>query len=159
MKSITMRPAEEQDVDIIYQWANDPETRAQSFSSEPIPYESHVKWFLNRTKATDRLFYIFFEDKEPVGSVRLDPNGDGILIMSCQIAPEKRGQGYGKEMFRMIDQMVYNSWPDTPIVRLTAEVRPDNIGSCRCLENNGYSKELIDGIYHYHRDLLPRDQV
>ena len=159
MKELTMRPASEQDVDTIYEWANDPVTRSQSWSTEPIVYENHVKWFMNRIKATDRLFYIFFEGDEPVGSVRLDPNGEGILIMSCQIAPSKRGQGYGQTMFKMIDQMVYEAWPDIDTVKLTAEVRADNIGSCRCLDVNGYSRELVDGVYHYWRDLLPRDKI
>ena len=159
MKILTMRPASEQDVDTIYEWANDPVTRSQSWNTEPIVYENHVKWFMNRIKATDRLFYIFFEGDEPVGSVRLDPNGDGVLIISYQIAPQKRRHGYGQQMISQIDKMVYETWPNTGILKLTAEVRADNIGSCRCLDVNGYSRELIDGVYYYGRDLLPKAEV
>ena len=43
--AVRLRRAEANDSRMIWSWANDPLTRAVSFSSDPIPWESHVEWF------------------------------------------------------------------------------------------------------------------
>ena len=40
-----LREAIIEDIDILCKWANDPLVRQNSFSTEKIRYEDHVKWF------------------------------------------------------------------------------------------------------------------
>ena len=39
-----LRTADENDMDLLFQWANDPDVRKNSFHSEPISYETHKKY-------------------------------------------------------------------------------------------------------------------
>lgn len=128
---IRFRKITKEDVDIIFSWANDPLTRSQSFSSEPIKYESHVEWFNKKISDKKCLFLIGIDDEnEPVGSVRLDlmeeepdkaswnvikdkaddkgnvsGNNDVYrFLISYQISPQKRGMGYGNEIIKSITE-------------------------------------------------------
>jgi len=44
-RRLRLRCAAEGDSRTIWSWANDPETRAHSFSTEPIPWEKHTTWY------------------------------------------------------------------------------------------------------------------
>lgn len=128
---IRFRKITKEDVDIIFSWANDPLTRSQSFSSEPIKYESHVEWFNKKISDNKCLFLMGIDDEnEPVGSVRLDlmekendtalcnviedkADGKGNrsdnkdvyrFLISYQISPKKRGRGYGNEIIKSITE-------------------------------------------------------
>lgn len=41
---VNLRKAEQSDMDLLFEWANDPAVRKNSFRSDPIPYADHVKW-------------------------------------------------------------------------------------------------------------------
>ena len=43
--NVKLRTVKKEDVDILYEWANDPITRKNSFSEERIEYITHVNWF------------------------------------------------------------------------------------------------------------------
>ena len=49
------------DVRLLWEWANDPITRAASFSSTPIPWGSHADWFDQKLKDEKCLFFIAFD--------------------------------------------------------------------------------------------------
>ena len=38
------RRGTEADVDLVFEWANDQQTRAASFHPNAIPHDSHVRW-------------------------------------------------------------------------------------------------------------------
>ena len=42
---IYLREATIEDRDLLYEWANDPETRRASFNTDRINYEEHCRWF------------------------------------------------------------------------------------------------------------------
>lgn len=113
------RPATRDDAALLFAWANDPETRRQSFTTEPIAWETHVAWLERRL--ADSLILIF-ENPEPVGVVRIQ---DGVI--SITVAPEHRGKGYATPMIREAAQ------PGT-----IAEVKPDNVASLRAFAAAGF---------------------
>jgi RimJ/RimL family protein N-acetyltransferase len=112
-----VRPATMADAEILYGWANDPGTRRWSFTTEPIPWETHVAWL--STVLADRVLLIGADDNGPVGSVRFDPDGE----VSITIAPERRGRGLARSL---LDAAL----PYGPS-RVVAHVRPENIASMR----------------------------
>jgi spore coat polysaccharide biosynthesis predicted glycosyltransferase SpsG len=50
--TLSLRPANADDARLIWEWASDPTVRAVSFTSVPIPWETHVRWF--DSKLSDR---------------------------------------------------------------------------------------------------------
>ena len=93
--SLTLRRATAQDCRLVWEWANDPEVRAASFSSDLIPWESHMRWY--SAKLNDRncfLFVVADEGGKPLGQIRFEMTGLGGVV-SLSLAPQSRGKGLG----------------------------------------------------------------
>jgi spore coat polysaccharide biosynthesis predicted glycosyltransferase SpsG/RimJ/RimL family protein N-acetyltransferase len=88
---LDLRRAEPGDAELLWAWANDPLTRAQSFSSEPIPWETHLAWFRERCEDPAHALFVAGDRGGPVGLVRFAPAGSDLEI-AVVVAPERRGQ-------------------------------------------------------------------
>lgn len=137
---LRLKKAEYSDIDLLYEWANDTVVRQNSFNSDKIPYDTHVKWFTRMMSDPSVIQYILHDDNVPVGQVRLDIEGDEAEI-SYSVSPEHRGKGYGRELLRMIYGVVKNDYPG--ISTLVARVKSDNIKSKSLFENLGYDLKYL----------------
>jgi UDP-2,4-diacetamido-2,4,6-trideoxy-beta-L-altropyranose hydrolase len=92
---LTLRRAVTQDCRLIWEWANDPEVRAASFSSDPISWESHVRWYSAKLSDPNCFFYVATDENgSPLGQIRFETAGaEGVVSLS--IAPYARGKGLG----------------------------------------------------------------
>jgi len=95
--TLTCRPAKRADAELLWRWANDPETRRQSFTKATIPYEAHCAWLDARLGSPTCTILIFGDGGVPVGYARFDLVGD-MAEISIAVAPEQRGRGYGRAM-------------------------------------------------------------
>ncbi|MCA9563854.1 MAG: N-acetylneuraminate synthase family protein [Myxococcales bacterium] len=59
---LTARPATRDDLLTVFEWANDPTTRANSFISDPIPLETHTVWFESRLTDPKRRIFMALQD-------------------------------------------------------------------------------------------------
>jgi len=91
---ITLRPIAMSDAARLYEWAMDPETRAQSFRSGTFDFESHCRWLTKRLTSPDWMGLVAEDNGGPVGMIRFDRQGDRATL-SFAVAPESRGKGYG----------------------------------------------------------------
>lgn len=164
--SVSLRKATTEDCDLVYGWANDPVTRAMSFSTEPIPYDNHVKWYEKlMSNSPERLLLIMEDAGNPVGQMRLDVVSEAGDLAGCKslaeditqtvelsytIAPEKRGMGYGNELIRLTIEYIcehQDIYPGKTIV--IAQVKVDNLGSRKMLEANAFSVDKEEnGVIH-----------
>ena len=101
---IYLREATIEDRDLLFEWANDPETRRASFRMEKIGYEEHCRWFERILNDKNERQFILMNQDEPVGQVRLTLEGEDAVV-SYSIAPDKRGLGYGKEIIRLAQDL------------------------------------------------------
>jgi RimJ/RimL family protein N-acetyltransferase len=122
---LTVRPVREGDRRLLFEWASDPETRAQSFTSAPIAWEEHLSWFRHRVDADDVLMLIGELEGEPVGHVRFE-HGE----VSVVVAPGHRGRGLASALIAA-GTAAYGG----PAV---ARVKPENVASRRAFERAGY---------------------
>lgn len=140
--NLYLREAIESDCDTIFEWANDEETRQNSFSTEKIEYADHLKWYEKVLKSDDiKQFIMVLDNGEihtDVGQIRLRIKDD-MAEISYSIAPEFRGAGYGKKIIELIKKETSFRYPF--IRRLCAEIKPENTSSARCfLKNDFYLK-------------------
>ena len=137
---MNLRRARMNDAELLFAWANDPVTRQNSFSREPIAWENHMSWFEKKLADQNCLFLILEDkiDNERVacGSIRYDLRSEKEALISYQIAPEQRGKGYGEAMIRLGEAEVKSVFGD---IKLIAEVRLENEASKKCFEKNGYA--------------------
>ena len=125
------------DMDLLFEWANDDSVRKNSFSSEKILYESHKKWFAKLLEREDCRQYIYCVDDEPVGQVRVTAEGERAEI-GYSICAEKRGMGYGKRMLHLVAEQVNKDLPQ--VQTLMGRVKPENIASSKVFLDLGYEE-------------------
>lgn len=135
-----LRPAEENDCDLLFEWANETAVRKNSFHTEMIPYEEHVEWYRNQLQRKDRRQFIYMDKSEPVGQIRIT-ECDGEVELSYSIASEKRGRGYGKRMIKQMCEQVGDYFPEAKIVK--ARVKPENISSQKALMQAGLCNKYL----------------
>lgn len=130
-----LREAVREDMEMLFQWANEPEVRKNSFSTQQISYEEHRQWFLKLLKDTSRKQYIYMADQVPVGQIRAAIYEKKAEI-SYSISREWRGQGYGKKMLALFQKQLLKDEPGVSI--LTAKVKKGNVSSEKAFIKAGY---------------------
>jgi len=97
---IRLRKATADDCHRYFDWANDPAVRQQSFSSEPIPYEQHERWFAAKLADPAECLYLLSLDEQPMGQVRFSLTGERgeTAIISYALAAPFRGRGLAAPM-------------------------------------------------------------
>ena len=137
---LTLVPATEEQAKLVFSWANEAETRQQSFSTAAIPWEDHVKWYADSLAGEKRKLYICYHGEDPVGLFRIDfTEGYGAEI-SYNIAKEFRHRGYGREMLRIGERFLQKGFPN--IRTLYARVKAENESSRRIFEKLGYEESV-----------------
>lgn len=134
-KVLRLRSVCEGDCRLLWEWANEPEVRAASFSSESIPWEHHVKWFESKLNKPDCIFYIAInQDNAPIGSVRYELEHDEAVI-SISIDRKFRNQGYGSTLIQLASEKLFQV---SEIERIHAYIKPSNESSIRAFIKGGF---------------------
>lgn len=121
-----LRRARPEDMQILWEWANDPEVRAASFSQEPIPWERHVQWFAEKMDAARSLLFIAEDDAgTPYGQIRFDLQQEEA-VLNISLEKEKRGRGRG---LQLIEKGIRELFASSNCARVHAFVKPDNKAS------------------------------
>ncbi|MGN0416175.1 MAG: GNAT family N-acetyltransferase [Agathobacter sp.] len=130
-----LREAIEEDVDLLFQWANDPVVRQNSFSTKTISYQEHVNWFFNLLSSENCKQYIYLVEDVPVGQVRITIV-DGIAEIGYSVCEEKRSQGHGNNILLLIKEKIENEFP--MVSKVVGKVKPENIASQKAFLDAGY---------------------
>jgi UDP-2,4-diacetamido-2,4,6-trideoxy-beta-L-altropyranose hydrolase len=133
LDGVRVRRASMADARLLWRWANDPDTRAASFTSEPIPYPDHVQWLRDRLADRSCVLLIGWNSAGPLGQVRF-AGREAEAEVSVSVAPEHRGTVGGLLLERAIRRFRRLS----PRVDLVARVKIDNEPSRRLFEGAGF---------------------
>jgi N,N'-diacetyllegionaminate synthase len=144
--ALRLRAAVASDAELVHGWANDPATRAASFSRAEIPLSDHLAWFGRELARRDHHLYLAERGGEPVAFVRLDetPEQVGVCTISINVAPQARGRGLGAATLRAATTTAGT----LGFATLRALIRPDNEASRRAFVRAGYAYERdteVDG--------------
>lgn len=104
MNQLKLRPAQKSDIELIFKWSNDEEVRKNSFHTETIKWEEHVKWFNNIIDNRNVCFFILENNADPIGQIRIAFNETNKGIISFSINKEFRGLGFGNEILRLAEE-------------------------------------------------------
>ena len=136
-RELSLRLVRESDCRLLFAWADDPVARAASFHSAAISWENHSRWFAERLQDPQSVIYIGENAAdEPVGLVRFQIKGESALL-SVNVAPEFRGQGWGKELIAFSTRALVRAYS---VRRVNAFVKPDNQASVRLFEASGFRR-------------------
>ncbi len=130
-----LRAAEREDMDLLFEWANEPLVRKHSFSDKEITYEEHKKWFQALLNDPNRRQYIYMKEEQPIGQVRMELDGETAKI-GYSICAGMRGKGYGTLLLREACVCARRDFPD--IRTFVGEVKPENRASKRAFFKAGF---------------------
>jgi len=156
--ALRLRPAQESDGRLLWEWANDSGVRAAAFSSAPIPWEQHVLWFTTKMKDPACRILIAEDGRgQPVGQFRMDWRTREDADIDVSLSSDCRGAGYGPVL---IDLGVGIAFAERRAARLHAFVKPENQASRRSFELAGFGElgeERVNGhiAVHYVRSGEP----
>ncbi len=132
---LTLRPVQEDDAKRTWEWSNEPGTRAASFSSDPILWEDHVRWFRAKLADPNCRFYVASDHAgRPIGQIRFDVEGVDAEV-SISLGAEFRGHGYGAALIRSASQKLFD---ESAVGRIHAYLKEANEASARAFLDAGY---------------------
>ncbi len=139
------RPAMEEDAKQIFEWANDPGVRANSFQSDIIPWENHLAWYHRALNSEQIIFLMYEVNHLPAAQIRLTKEGYTATI-SYSVDSAFRGKGLGTWLLQHIALHVRLEYPGIEI--LQGWVKTSNTASIRAFQRAGFilSEELDDRV-------------
>jgi UDP-2,4-diacetamido-2,4,6-trideoxy-beta-L-altropyranose hydrolase len=136
-QKIRLRPVYKGDERLIWRWANDPEVRANSFSSEPIPWEQHQPWFRTQLNDPNCVFYLAINQQDiPIGQIRYNLKGDEAVI-SVSLDEVFRGQGCGSNIIALASHHLFGN---SEVRRIHSYIKTGNEPSIKSFLKAGFKQ-------------------
>lgn len=136
--NLDARNASLEDSKLLFQWANDPATRSQSYNSEPIQFQDHIKWYSSKMADPNCYIFIFEINGEPVGQIRYQLIKNEYVI-GYSVDDEHRGKGLGTSVL-MRGSMALKKERGNDI-KIVGNVKHENVASVHAFRNCGYEEE------------------
>lgn len=133
-----LREATLEDARLLWNWSNAPQVRAQSFSSGPIPWETHVEWLRAKLASPNSPFWVLETDSgNPIGQARFEIEGRGAII-SLSLDADWSGKNYGTLLIALAARKLF---AEGGVDTIEAQIKPDNTGSIRAFAKAGFSRQ------------------
>jgi RimJ/RimL family protein N-acetyltransferase len=144
---IFFRSVNQEDVSLVYEWANDKLVRENSFKSEPIDFNSHCNWFNNCLISDSTDMFIFYSQPDtPLGIVRFQQKNENEAVISISVDQKQRGKGIAKQILSIGSQYYKGI---NLYISIVAYIKPSNLASIKTFKNVGYKEvesDLEEGL-------------
>lgn len=131
-----MRPAVPEDAHQVWCLANEKEVRRRSFNQEPIPLETHLRWFHEELRRPGTRFWVLELDGTLVGQIRYVKAPDGTAEVHFAVRGAFRGKGLGTQL---LARTAPQACAELGARNLIGVVIPPNEASARAFLKAGYS--------------------
>lgn len=120
------------DAQLLFEWANDSETRYNSFNSAPIEWNNHITWLNKQIISPNASVYLVHLNNRPIGVAKF--NSDKVTVIGITVAPDQRGKGLGSEIIKIA---CHKFWKNSN-QNIFAYIKKDNLVSKRVFEKAGF---------------------
>ncbi|MBI4522803.1 MAG: UDP-2,4-diacetamido-2,4,6-trideoxy-beta-L-altropyranose hydrolase [Deltaproteobacteria bacterium] len=134
--ALRVRPAGQQDALLLWEWANDPSTRANSFQRRPIPLEEHMQWYSAKLESAGTRIWIIEGSSGPAAQIRYDRADSHTAEISFSVAPHCRGRGLGSKALTLTARAACE---ELGVRRLRGIVLSSNEASIRAFVKAGFT--------------------
>lgn len=130
---LRLRPAEQWDMELYFDWVNETEVRRHSINCAPIFWRTHEEWFRGKLADNSCRMFVLEAGRLPVGQVRFDITSDeaGIDYSLDTLVRNRRWAG---KMINMGIHLVQESLP----VAIRSKVKEENKVSCAVFNSLGF---------------------
>ena len=133
---LSLRPAEEGDCGLLWEWRNEENTRKWSFNTDYVPYEEHKSWFLSKLNSADSKLLIVSDERErEIGQVRFDISQSKSAEINISIEASKRNEGYGSAALKLACQHALEKFN---IAKVVAHIKEGNKASSTAFTKAGF---------------------
>ncbi len=139
---LATRPARPDDCRVYFDWANDPFSRANSFTTAPIAWEAHVSWFQARLADPGAFLTVLELDGLPAAQVRYQRRPTGRAEISFGVDVSLRGLGLGRWL---VAATLRTACGQLGVSGVSARTRPENAPSIRVFQALGFSEQTSEG--------------
>jgi len=134
---VKIESARPEDCEKFFEWANDPEVRANAFLPQAISFPDHFAWFHNKLLQEHEHLFVLKFNGSSLGQVRFEETSNGNVMLHYSIGRDWRGNGLGRKIVKL-GMRTFLSNKQYP-VKFIARVKPENLFSCRVFETLGFS--------------------
>jgi len=146
---LKLRRAMADDCRKVWEWANDSLIRSSSFHSDPIPFENHCRWYEDKIKSRNTIFYIADNQNGiPIGQARFDFI-ENEAVISVSMGSNFRRLGIGHRLIRKASEECLRKRNPK---RIIAMIKYDNTASVSAFEKAGFQK-IEDTFVNRHKTL------
>jgi len=134
---IALREATFSDVDLLFEWRNDPTTREQSFARDAVDKTVHRRWLSAKLAARDSTrIWIVTVDGNDVGQIRYEKR-DGVGEISFSVDARFRGRGLGR---RILEVSAPRACRELAVSEVRGLVKLTNPASLAVFEHAGFHR-------------------
>ncbi len=151
-RTIFFRKANENDMLLYFNWANDASVRENSYQSDLISLENHQNWFYKKIK--DEMSYMLVFENHigiPIGQVRIQKHDENTAIIGISNDTNHRAKGYASKMIEIASNEFLKQ---NQQICISAYIKIDNNASRKAFEKAGYVLDVVleynsHPSYHY----------
>jgi UDP-2,4-diacetamido-2,4,6-trideoxy-beta-L-altropyranose hydrolase len=138
-KKMSIRKVDANDLEICFNWANDPLVREQSYNQDQISLTEHTNWFNQKIYDPNSFFYIIEVEQKPIAQIRFQVHGQQATL-GYLTDPSIRNKGLGtyvlsKGIEKFIEDYRRN-------IQIVGYVKNSNMASQRSFEKLSFKKEI-----------------
>jgi RimJ/RimL family protein N-acetyltransferase len=135
-KIVNLKIVEKEDLPLLAEWSNDAEYLGDYIW---LPQQSRTEWEKRYDNLTPDTKWFFTEKKDgtKIGTMFHWLIGN-MLEISCVLASNERGKGYGLEATRLMVDYLFLS---KDVARIQAHTNAGNMASQKVLQKAGFKKE------------------
>lgn len=135
---IAIRKAKPKDARFLFDLRNDDDVRRASFSTDPVSWEQHTRWFQKKLAGNDSVIFIVEIVGVSAGQVRFDMREDMEADINIAISRDFRGKGYGARMIKKASEQFFAAFPK--IRKIHAFIKPTNEASLKTFARAGFRR-------------------
>jgi len=147
---LELREAKMNDAKLLFDWANDPIMRVNSFNQKNIEWDQHIAWLKNKLDNSNSKIFIATFLGDYVGQIRFDKDGANAII-DFYIAKEFRGKGLGPRLLISGTKKIAGYWKD--IENIVGKVKKNNFSSKRAFLKAGFQELEREEINVYMKEI------
>lgn len=149
-EGVSVRRALPEDAQRLFDWRNDPVTRAMSRTVDPVAWDAHEMWFAETLKDPNRVLFIGLDHGAEFGMVRFDLTGPRHAEISINLDAQARGRRLATALLRA----AIRAFRIDHVTDITALIRPGNAASIRAFEAAGFRMTgEKDGLAQFRHEM------
>jgi UDP-2,4-diacetamido-2,4,6-trideoxy-beta-L-altropyranose hydrolase len=133
---LEVREVTERDSAMLFEWANDSQTRSNSFTREMIAWSDHQIWLASKLGSPTDFLFLVTDGETPLGHVRFSIQSETAEI-SVNLNPAIRGRRFGARVIRA-GVTKFRFVGPRGVTEIHARIRRENTASRKAFDTAGF---------------------